>query len=95
MFLIALIALVLYYRLNSISIDEKSKENNSTWLNIYLSVFGSALFYLLTDAIVYYVIPFFTRRNYRKVEISNLSSVVEARTESPVEHDEQLIIPGQ
>ena len=95
MFLIASIALVLYYKLNSTSINEQAKEQNSTWLNIYLSVFGSALFYLLTDAIIYYVIPFFTRRSYRKFEISNLSSVVEARTELPIENDEQLIIPGQ
>lgn len=95
MFLIATIALVLYYRLNSIGISVQVHEDISTWQNIYLSVFGSAIFYLLTDTIIYYVIPFFKRRSYRKVEISNLSSVVEARTELPLDNDEQLIIPGQ
>lgn len=93
--LIAIIALLQYYKLNSYSVDEQTKINNTTWINIYLSLCGSALFYLLTDAIIFYVIPFFKRRSYRKVEITNLSSVVEARTELPIENDKQLIIPEQ
>lgn len=95
MFLIASAALILYFNLNNNSVTPKDKEANNTLLNIYLSVFGSALFYLLTDGVIYFLIPFFKRRSYRKIEISNLSSVVEARTELPVENDEQLIIPGQ
>lgn len=93
MFLVAAISLILYFNLNSNSINAEDKEKNSTLLNIYLSIFGSALFYLLSDGIIYFLIPFFRRRNYRKIEITNLSSVVEARTELPMQDEEQLIIP--
>lgn len=94
MFIVASISLILYFYLNSSSITSDQKEVNSTFLNIYLSLFGSALFYLLSDGIIYFLIPFFRRRNYRKIEITNLSSVVEARTELPAEEVEQLNIPG-
>lgn len=95
MFLIASISLILYFNLNGKSNTQELKNANSTFLNVYISIFGSAIFYLLTDAVIYFLIPFFRKRNYRKIEITNLSSVVEARTELPIEESEALIIPGQ
>ena len=95
MILVATISLILYFNLNSSQLSIKGTEEKSTWLNIYISVFGSALFYLLTDGIIYFLVPFFKKRNYRKIEITNLSSVVEARTNLPIDNVEQLNIPEE
>jgi hypothetical protein len=93
MFLVATTSLILYFNLNSNTVATEDKESKDTLLNIYFSIFGSALFYLISDGIIYFLIPFFRKRNYRKIEITNLSSVVEARIESPMQSDEPLIIP--
>lgn len=93
MFLIATLFIVMYFKLESNSLTPEKKEENSATLNTYISLFGSAIFYLLTDLVIYFLIPFFRRRSNRKIEINNLSSVVEARTELPDQNDEQLNIP--
>jgi hypothetical protein len=93
MFLVSIISLFLYFNLKEGKRFVGEMEDDNTLLSIYLSIFGSAIFYLLTDAIIYFIIPFFRRRNYRRIEITNLSSVVEARTELPIEKGERLIIP--
>lgn len=93
MILITAISAILYFKLDNSTADPILKEKNSAFLNIYITVCGSAIFYLISDSILYFVIPFFRRRSYRNVEINNLSSVVEARTELPINHEEVLTIP--
>lgn len=93
MFLIAAISSIIYFKIDNSKADPTQKEKNDAILNIFISICGSAIFYLISDAVLYFVIPFFKRRSHRNVQINNLSSVVEARTELPFNDDEELIIP--
>lgn len=93
MFLIAAFSAILYFKLDNSTTDPLQKEKNNAILNIYISVCGSAIFYLISDAVLYFVIPFFKRRSHRNVQINNLSSVVEARTELTINNEEELTIP--
>lgn len=93
MIIIAAFTSILYFKLDNSTLDPIQREKNNAILNIYISICGSALFYLISDAVLYFVLPFLRRRNYRTVQINNLSSVVEARTEIPNIIEEQLTIP--
>jgi hypothetical protein len=95
MLIIASISIILYFNLNNSNLESNKADNNDVLLNIYLSICGSAIFYLITDLVVYFIIPLCKRKNHRKIEINNLSSVVEARTEYVPESVEQLTIPEQ
>lgn len=91
MFLIACVFAVMYLK-----IDTSTKElklDNTAAANIYISISGSAIFYLIGDLILYLVVPLFKRRSFRNVEITDLSSVVEAKSDLPISQTEKLTIP--
>lgn len=52
---------------------------NSDNKNIALSILGSSLFYLITDLIIFILIPAITQMGHRFVRINDLSSFVEAQ----------------
>jgi hypothetical protein len=74
-----------------IKTDGKTSEG-ATMLNVYLSIYVSAIFYLFTDLVLYLVLPFFRKRAFRNVEIADLSSVVETAQQFP-NNEEELTIP--
>ena len=52
--------------------------------NIALSILGSSLFYLITDLIIFVIIPLITQMGHRNVRINDLSSFVEAQDQAVV-----------
>jgi bacteriorhodopsin len=52
--------------------------------NIALSILGSSLFYLITDLIIFILIPLITQMGHRNVRINDLSSFVEAQDQAVV-----------
>ena len=66
-FLLAVISLIIYLYSNNNQLSTKEKEDISPFLNFYFSLFCSSIFYLISDAIFYFVIPFFSKKNNRKI----------------------------
>lgn len=56
--------------------------NDSDNKNIALSILGSSLFYLITDLIIFILIPSITQMGHRYVRINDLSSFVEAQDQA-------------
>lgn len=65
----------------------------STMKSIYLSLLCSGVFILLQDAIVFFLVPFLTQSGYKRVEIKNLSSVVETSSLLDVSKNSDLVVP--
>ncbi len=91
MFFIACIFAVMFLKIDTST--EELKQKNSAASNIYISIAGSAIFYLIGDFILYLLVPVFKRRSFRNVEITDLSSVVEAKSDLSMNHTEKLTIP--
>jgi len=85
-----LMALILvacfFYNLNLVQ-DSDNK-------NIVLSILGSSLFYLITDIIIFIVVPAISQRGQRVVKINDLTSFVEAQENIiPENNNNQIQIP--
>lgn len=65
--------------------------------NIALSILGSSLFYLITDLIIFILIPAITQIGHRNVRINDLSSFVEAQDQVEIRNNQvdnnQIQIP--
>lgn len=62
-------------------------------LRIYLSIIAAGIFYLLCDFITLVLIPLIFKRGHMRVEINNLSSVVETGVDSYNTQSKELNIP--